>query len=161
MVAISFEFKLTQETDISKFLSTRQLLGRAAVQSAAQHIDPECNKNVVKAFNSLLGPFISVTPSPKRIQALQKIVDDAVALSKETAVEGVLYHWVWIPAGVEKDVDNAGYIDHLNARGGGNSVLWCTFPAFCRHYKEKGEEGDACVVKASVEFTTSDVLMGL
>ena len=136
-------------------------MGRAVVQSADQHIDPECNKKIVKAFNSLLGPFLSVTPSSKRIQVLQKIVDDAVALSKEIAVEGVLYHWVWIPAGVEKDVDNAGYIDHLNARGRGNNVLWCTFPAFCRHYKEKGAEGDACVVKASVEFTNPEVVIGL
>ena len=149
------------ETDLTKFLSIRQLIGRAAVQNADQHIEPPCDRTVITAFNGLIGPFLIATPNPRRGQALQKIGEDAITLGKELAMEMALYHWAWIPAGVEKDIDNSGYVDHLNARGKGNSVLWCTFPAFCRHYKKDGEEGDVCVVKASVEMTNADILVGL
>lgn len=147
--------------DLTKFLSARQLMGRAAVQNMEQVIEPSCNKTVIAAFNSLLGPFLLATPNPRRGQALQKIVEDTITLSKQITVEMALYHWAWIPAGIENDADNAAYVDHLNARGKGNSVLWCTFPAFCRHYKEKGQEGDVCVVKAGVELTTAEMLIGI
>jgi hypothetical protein len=132
-------------------VQTKQAIGRAALRNLEQRI-PDHMTLVMGTFEKLLNPLLVTPPSTKTIQKLQKIVRESIALSKEITEESALYHWAWIPGGTLTE-EVGQFVDHINAPGNGDLVLWCTFPAFCRRFKQDGKEGNVCVVKAIVELT--------
>ena len=69
-------------------------------------------------------------------------------------MEMALFRWALISSGTKsKEVEE--FVDHRNASGNRDRVLWCTFPCFFRRLKESGAQENICVVKATVEFLES------
>jgi hypothetical protein len=140
------------ESDSANILKIRHAITHAAVRNRDQVTESgNITDPIINTFGNIFHHLLSKPIQDKRVRQLHTLVNDAVSLSTEIAVEMALFRWSLISSDTKsKEVEE--FVDIRNASRNRDKVLWCTFPCFFRRLKESGAEEDICVVKGTVEF---------